>query len=226
MVEGDGMAMADMFFFLKDPFMFYYQLNPPINPILAEVVTGKWYFYVLLPLGHFEWQTFAWPQIISDWSQGSGGSFFSSKKIQGSLNYPIWGESNNTNGQFEGFPLKTSAWSLGWCHIFMIFGLTSKFSMKLPQSIRESVPPNATFRCNVSQCYDLDFKKEGGGGAEMKKSVPQLIEYYKSWLSKYPFVSIEVWIFLFFVLFLGAGWWVRDLPKVSWMKKAKWVYNT
>ena len=42
------------------------------------------------------------------------------------------------------------------------------------------------------QCYDLDFKKEGGGGADMKKSVPQLIEYYKSWLSKYPFVSIEV----------------------------------
>ncbi|CAL1147799.1 unnamed protein product [Cladocopium goreaui] len=41
------------------------------------------------------------------------------------------------------------------------------------------------------KCYDLDFKKEGGGGADMKKSVPQLIEYYKSWLSKYPFVSIE-----------------------------------
>ena len=39
--------------------------------------------------------------------------------------------------------------------------------------------------------YDLDFKKEGGGGPEMKKTVPQLIEYYKSWLSKYPFVSIE-----------------------------------
>ena len=42
-----------------------------------------------------------------------------------------------------------------------------------------------------SQIYDLDFKNEGGGAAEMKKSVPQLIEYYKSWLSKYPFVSIE-----------------------------------
>ncbi|CAE7026001.1 ENO1 [Symbiodinium sp. KB8] len=39
--------------------------------------------------------------------------------------------------------------------------------------------------------YDLDFKNEAGGAAEMKKSVPQLIEYYKSWLSKYPFVSIE-----------------------------------
>lgn len=49
------------------------------------------------------------------------------------------------------------------------------------------------------QCYDLDFKKEGGGGADMKKSVPQLIEYYKSWLSKYPFVSIEVHFFLVLV---------------------------
>mmetsp|Transcript_8825 Transcript_8825/g.16106 ORF Transcript_8825/g.16106 Transcript_8825/m.16106 type:complete len:867 (+) Transcript_8825:38-2638(+) len=39
--------------------------------------------------------------------------------------------------------------------------------------------------------YDLDFKNEGGGAPEMKKTVPQLIEYYKSWLSKYPFVSIE-----------------------------------
>ena len=81
-------------------------------------------------------------KLFQIWPEGSGGSFFSSKKIQGSLNYPIWGESNNTNGKFEGFPLKTSAWSLGWCHIFMtfdifpqIFGLTSKFSMKLPQSI-------------------------------------------------------------------------------------------
>ena len=37
----------------------------------------------------------------------------------------------------------------------------------------------------------MDFKNEAGGAAEMKKSVPQLIEYYKSWLSKYPFVSIE-----------------------------------
>ena len=49
------------------------------------------------------------------------------------------------------------------------------------------------FLCDVfsGQIYDLDFKNEGGGAAEMKKSVPQLIEYYKSWLSKYPFVSIE-----------------------------------
>ncbi|CAJ1344661.1 unnamed protein product, partial [Effrenium voratum] len=39
--------------------------------------------------------------------------------------------------------------------------------------------------------YDLDFKQEGGGAPEMKKKVPELIAYYKSWLSKYPFVSIE-----------------------------------
>mmetsp|Transcript_74567 Transcript_74567/g.131908 ORF Transcript_74567/g.131908 Transcript_74567/m.131908 type:complete len:724 (-) Transcript_74567:108-2279(-) len=39
--------------------------------------------------------------------------------------------------------------------------------------------------------YDLDFKNEGGGAPEMLKTAPELIEYYKSWLSKYPFVSIE-----------------------------------
>jgi len=39
--------------------------------------------------------------------------------------------------------------------------------------------------------YDLDFKNEGGGAPEMKKTAAELIEYYKSWLSKYPFVSIE-----------------------------------
>merc|ERR1712079_148212 len=38
--------------------------------------------------------------------------------------------------------------------------------------------------------YDLDFKNPDSA-PEMKKSVPELIEYYKSWLSKYPFVSIE-----------------------------------
>eukprot|EP00930_Biecheleria_cincta_P039498 TRINITY_DN2714_c0_g1_i4.p1 TRINITY_DN2714_c0_g1~~TRINITY_DN2714_c0_g1_i4.p1 ORF type:complete len:873 (-),score=231.61 TRINITY_DN2714_c0_g1_i4:172-2790(-) len=39
--------------------------------------------------------------------------------------------------------------------------------------------------------YDLDFKNEGGGAPEMKKTAAELIEYYKAWLSKYPFVSIE-----------------------------------
>ena len=58
------------------------------------------------------------------------------------------------------------------------------------------------------QCYDLDFKKEGGGGADMKKSVPQLIEYYKSWLSKYPFVSIEVHFFF-------GCWWVGWSGKLN-----------
>jgi len=38
--------------------------------------------------------------------------------------------------------------------------------------------------------YDLDFKNEASA-PEMKKTAAQLIDYYKSWLSKYPFVSIE-----------------------------------
>ena len=38
--------------------------------------------------------------------------------------------------------------------------------------------------------YDLDFKKEGGSGADMKRSVLQLFEY-KSCLSKNPLVSME-----------------------------------
>jgi len=39
--------------------------------------------------------------------------------------------------------------------------------------------------------YDLDFKKDGGGSAEMLKTAEEMIEYYKSWFAKYPFVSIE-----------------------------------
>merc|ERR1719158_467957 len=38
--------------------------------------------------------------------------------------------------------------------------------------------------------YDLDFKNPDSGD-DMKKSAEELIEYYQSWLSKYPFVSIE-----------------------------------
>eukprot|EP00930_Biecheleria_cincta_P082233 TRINITY_DN71_c0_g1_i3.p1 TRINITY_DN71_c0_g1~~TRINITY_DN71_c0_g1_i3.p1 ORF type:complete len:882 (+),score=179.88 TRINITY_DN71_c0_g1_i3:63-2648(+) len=38
--------------------------------------------------------------------------------------------------------------------------------------------------------YDLDFKNEASG-PEMKKTAAELIDYYKAWLSKYPFVSIE-----------------------------------
>mmetsp|Transcript_65413 Transcript_65413/g.123842 ORF Transcript_65413/g.123842 Transcript_65413/m.123842 type:complete len:838 (+) Transcript_65413:69-2582(+) len=39
--------------------------------------------------------------------------------------------------------------------------------------------------------YDLDFKNPGGSPPEMKKTADELIEYYKQWLAKYPFVSIE-----------------------------------
>merc|ERR550525_366490 len=38
--------------------------------------------------------------------------------------------------------------------------------------------------------YDLDFKNPNSG-AEMKKTAKELCDYYKTWLSKYPFVSIE-----------------------------------
>jgi enolase len=38
--------------------------------------------------------------------------------------------------------------------------------------------------------YNLDFKNPDAGD-DMKLTTEQLIEYYKSWLTKYPFVSIE-----------------------------------
>merc|ERR1712217_789204 len=38
--------------------------------------------------------------------------------------------------------------------------------------------------------YDLDFKNPDSADS-MKKTVPELIAYYKDWLGKYPFVSIE-----------------------------------
>merc|ERR1719272_184046 len=39
--------------------------------------------------------------------------------------------------------------------------------------------------------YDLDFKNPAGSSPDMKKTSAQLIEYYKGWFAKYPFVSIE-----------------------------------
>jgi enolase len=41
-----------------------------------------------------------------------------------------------------------------------------------------------------TKMYDLDFKNPDSP-PEMKKSAKELIEYYKAWLNKYPFVSIE-----------------------------------
>jgi len=41
-----------------------------------------------------------------------------------------------------------------------------------------------------TKLYDLDFKNENSA-PEMKKTAAQLVEYYKTWLDKYPFVSIE-----------------------------------
>lgn len=46
------------------------------------------------------------------------------------------------------------------------------------------------FYLEKTKQYDLDFKNPNSA-PEMKKSVPELIQYYKSWLNKYPFVSIE-----------------------------------
>merc|ERR1719394_1169672 len=38
--------------------------------------------------------------------------------------------------------------------------------------------------------YDLDFKNPNSA-PEMKKSGAELVDYYKNWFDKYPFVSIE-----------------------------------
>jgi len=41
------------------------------------------------------------------------------------------------------------------------------------------------------QKYDLDFKNPAGSSPEMQKTADEMIEYYKAWFAKYPFVSIE-----------------------------------
>jgi len=46
------------------------------------------------------------------------------------------------------------------------------------------------FYVEKTKQYDLDFKNPDSA-PEMKKSAAELIQYYKSWLTKYPFVSIE-----------------------------------
>jgi len=39
--------------------------------------------------------------------------------------------------------------------------------------------------------YDLDFKNAAGSSPAMQKTPDQMIDYYKDWFAKYPFVSIE-----------------------------------
>lgn len=39
--------------------------------------------------------------------------------------------------------------------------------------------------------YDLDFKNPNGSTDDMKKDSDGMIEYYKTWLNKYPLISIE-----------------------------------
>merc|ERR1719359_922317 len=41
-----------------------------------------------------------------------------------------------------------------------------------------------------TKLYDLDFKNKDSG-SEMKKTAEQMIDMYKDWFKKYPFVSIE-----------------------------------
>lgn len=41
------------------------------------------------------------------------------------------------------------------------------------------------------QKYDLDFKNPAGSSPEMLKTSDEMIEVYKDWFKKYPFVSIE-----------------------------------
>jgi len=42
-----------------------------------------------------------------------------------------------------------------------------------------------------SKTYDLDFKNPRGSAPEMKRGGNQMIELYKSWIAKYPLISIE-----------------------------------
>lgn len=48
----------------------------------------------------------------------------------------------------------------------------------------------AEFYSDKTQLYDLDFKNPASG-PEMKKTAEQLMDVYKNWFTKYPFVSIE-----------------------------------
>jgi enolase len=47
------------------------------------------------------------------------------------------------------------------------------------------------FYSKDSKLYDLDFKNKNGSSPEMKKTATQMIDMYKDWVAKYPFVSIE-----------------------------------
>lgn len=47
------------------------------------------------------------------------------------------------------------------------------------------------FYDSSSRTYDMDFKNPRGSAPEMKRSGSQLIDLYKSWIAKYPLVSIE-----------------------------------
>mmetsp|Transcript_35522 Transcript_35522/g.77762 ORF Transcript_35522/g.77762 Transcript_35522/m.77762 type:complete len:1330 (+) Transcript_35522:49-4038(+) len=42
-----------------------------------------------------------------------------------------------------------------------------------------------------TKVYDLDFKNPAGSAPEMKKSSVEMVEYYKTWIERYPLVSIE-----------------------------------
>jgi len=39
--------------------------------------------------------------------------------------------------------------------------------------------------------YDMDFKNPAGSAPDMKKTADEMVAYYKAWIQKYPFVSIE-----------------------------------
>jgi len=56
--------------------------------------------------------------------------------------------------------------------------------------IGTDVAASEFWRSDVGK-YDLDFKKDGGGSVDMLKTADEMIEYYKAWFAKYPFVSIE-----------------------------------
>lgn len=47
------------------------------------------------------------------------------------------------------------------------------------------------FYSEDTKLYDLDFKNPHGSPPEMKKTSAQMVEYYKTWIQRFPLVSIE-----------------------------------
>jgi len=56
--------------------------------------------------------------------------------------------------------------------------------------IGTDVAASEFWKADISK-YDLDFKNAAGSSPAMQKTADQMIDYYKDWFARYPFVSIE-----------------------------------